>query len=176
MREEIRRALVKYGAYTTKNVVSTDEDSNFGELLLWTSERAANTSIFKQTAVVDNGYKGYKYPHAIIIPQDVNMSIVTNVSNQSTYPVHVTARVLDANPFRAIRSLASINVTLMKLFIIKPTVEHLTLPERGSTLYDIKVLSAPILPSGRGNDEYETTVRIEYIVREPWNPARVYDD
>lgn len=175
MNDKIRAALEKHGAYTIAQVVPSDEDSNFSELLLWVSERIADTKLFKQVAVVDNGYRMLKYPHAIIIPQDVSMAIVTNRSNEANYPIHVTARVLDSNPFRAIRSLTSINCRLMKLLIRKPTVEKLDLPERGSILQDVKVLSAPILPSGRGNDEYETTVRVECIIREPYHSEDVYD-
>ena len=176
MNSKIRAELEKRGAYTIAQVVPSDEDSNYGELLLWIAERVADTKLFKQVAVVDNGYRAFKYPHAIIIPQDVSMNIVTNRSNETTYPIHVTARVLDSNPFRAIRSLASINVRLMQLLLRKPTVEKLDLPQRGSILHDIKVLSAPILPSGRGADEYETTVRVECIVREPFHEEDRFDD
>lgn len=167
MNAAIRQALEKYGAFSVKDPVAVDENSNFGELLVWTAVRVAASQYFKQVGVVDVEYTHAKYPHAVVVPQDVAAERFTNRSDMITYPVHVIIRVLDSNPFRGVRAVAALNTAIMKMLRRTPDVEPLSLPDRDSVLHDIKVMSAPVLPSGRENNEYESTIRVEYMIKEP---------
>lgn len=167
MDANIRAELERHGAFSRSTVVPCDEQNNLGELVIWTAERVAQTGYFKQVAVVDNDYVGAKYPHAIVVPQDTSAEQYSNVRDAVTYPVHVVMRVLDSNPFRGVNSIAALCVAIMKILRRTPNVENLVLPAKDCVLSNTLVLSSPILPSMRVNNEYQGTVRVQYTVLEP---------
>lgn len=175
MSDAIRDALKKYGVFSARQVATPPEESNLGELLVWTAERVAALGYFKIVSVVDNDYAHAKYPHAIVVPQDVSSEMITNRSDDVTYPVHVVMRILDQNPFRGVNQIAGLNVAVMKELKRTPNVENVELPERNSSFKTVIVKSAPILPSGRVAGEYQSTVRVEYTVEEPRLREKIYE-